>query len=194
MINIVLLSYKEYFLEQYVYIGLLYILTAMWKDINVFFQQYPKQQIVAQKMLEYGLCIKEDNLYCGPIELSDSKVARALDIDRRAIKATIETIQRHPKLLKIFTQLKPTCHLRDMAREMGWDVLEIIPHNASQPGILAQIATIISEENISIRQAIVDDFEIREEPRLYVITETRIPSHIIPKIKDITSVKSVTLS
>jgi len=81
-----------------------------------------------------------------------------------------------------------------MAREMGWDVLKIIPHNASQPGIIDQVATIISEENISIRQAIVDDYEINEEPSLYVITETRIPSHIIQKIKVITSIKLVILS
>ena len=166
----------------------------MWKDIAHFFEQYPKQKKVAQKMLEYGLSIKNGNLYCGLIELSDTKVARSLDIDRRAVKATIETIKKHAKLQKIFTKLKPTCHLRDMAHEMGWDVIEIIPTNASQPGILAKVASIISEENISIRQAIVDDFEINEEPRLFVITEKRIPPHIIPKIKDIDSVKSVIFS
>jgi len=166
----------------------------MWKDISSYFEAYPKQKKIAQKMLEYGLSIKDQNLYCGPIELSDSKIARALELDRRAVKATIDTIQKHTKLVKIFSQLKPTCHLRDMAHTMGWDVLEIIPNNASEPGILAQVATIIAEENISIRQAIVDDFEINEEPRLFVITEKRIPPHIIPKIKDISSVKSVIFS
>jgi uncharacterized protein len=166
----------------------------MWKDILPYFEPYPKQKLIAQKMLEYGLSIKNDHLYCGSIELSDSKIARAIHLDRRAVKTTIETIQKHPKLMKIFSQLKPTCHLRDMAHEMGWDVLEIIPTNASSPGILAQVATIIAEENISIRQAIVDDFEINEEPRLFVITEQPIPPQIIPKIKNIKTVKSVIFS
>ncbi len=169
-------------------------LPTMWKDITHYFDPYPKQKKIAQKMLEYGLHLHNNSIYCGPIELSDSKIARGLDLDRRAIKATIETITKHEKLMKIFTQLKPTCHLRDMAQELGWDVLEIIPTTASQPGILAKVATIISQENISIRQAIVDDFEINEEPRLFVITEQRIPPRLIPKIKAIPSVKSVIFS
>lgn len=166
----------------------------MWKDITHYFDAYPKQKKIAQKMLEYGLSIKDESIYCGIIELSDSKFARALHIDRRAVKATIHTIKKHEKLIKIFSELQPTCHLRDMAHQLGWDVIEIIPKNASQPGILAQVASIIAQEGISIRQAIVDDFEINEEPRLFVITETRIPARIIPKIKDIESVKAVIFS
>jgi len=166
----------------------------MWKEITHYFDDYPKQKKIAQKMLEYGLHLHNNSIYCGPIELSDSKIARGLNLDRRAVKATIETIKKHEKLTKIFTQLRPTCHLRDMAQELGWDVLEIIPNAASQPGILAQVASIIAEENISIRQAIVDDFEINEEPRLFVITEEKIPAHLIPKIKALALVKSVIFS
>jgi len=166
----------------------------MWKYIASYFDTYPKQKRIAQKMLEYGLSIKNDHMYCGPIELSDSKIARALSTDRRAIKATINTINKQEKLKKIFSKLRPTCHLKDMASEMGWDVIEIIPTNASQPGILARVAQIIADEHINIRQAIVDDIEITEEPHLFVVTETRIPPGIIPKIKDIPTVKTVLFS
>jgi predicted regulator of amino acid metabolism with ACT domain len=166
----------------------------MWNYIAHYFDNYPKQKRIAQKMLEYGLSIKNDHIYCGSIELSDSKIARALSTDRRAIKATITTISKEEKLKKIFSKLRPTCHLKDMASEMGWDVLEIIPTNASQPGILAQVSQIIADEQINIRQAIVDDIEITEEPHLFVVTETRIPPRIIPKIKDIPTVKAVLLS
>ena len=166
----------------------------MWKYIASYFDTYPKQKRIAQKMLEYGLSIKNDHMYCGPIELSDSKIARALSTDRRAIKATINTINKQEKLKKIFSKLLPTCHLKDMASEMGWDVIEIIPTNASQPGILARVAQIIADEHINIRQAIVDDIEITEEPHLFVVTETRIPPGIIPKIKDIPTVKTVLFS
>lgn len=166
----------------------------MWHDISFYFDQFPKRKKVAQKMLELGLRVHNHNVYCGSIELSDSKIARALSLDRRAVKATIETINNEPKLVKIFSKLKPTCHLRDMAGEMGWDVIEIIPKNASEPGILAKVATIIAEEGISIRQAIVDDFEMNEEPHLFVVIEKRIPPQIIPKIKNISSVKSVIFS
>jgi uncharacterized protein len=166
----------------------------MWNYIASYFKQYPKQKKIAQKMLEHGLSIKNNHITCGSIALSDTKIARALTVDRRAIKATINTINKHQKLKNIFSKLRPTCHLKNMAPEMGWDVLEIIPTNASQPGILAQIATIIADENINIRQAIVDDIEITEEPHLFVVTETKIPPEIIPKIRNIPSVKSVLLS
>lgn len=166
----------------------------MWNYIATYFKDYPKQKKIAQKMLEYGLSIQNNHITCGPIELSDTKIARAFNLDRRAIKATIRTIKKHKKLYNIFSKLKPTCHLKDMAPEMEWDVLEIIPTNASQPGILAQIAQIIADENINIRQAIVDDIEITEEPHLFVVTETKIPPEIIPKIRNILSVKSVLLS
>ena len=49
-------------------------------------------------MLEYGLSIKDDHLYCGQIELSDTKVARAIHVDRRAVKATIATIKEREKI------------------------------------------------------------------------------------------------
>lgn len=167
---------------------------SMWDYIAPYFKEYPKQKKIAQKMLEYGLSIKNNHITCGTIALSDSKIARALNVDRRAIKATIHTIKNHQKLNNIFRKLKPTCHLKDMASEMEWDVLEIIPTDASQPGILAQVASIIAKENINIRQAIVDDIEITEEPHLFVVTETKIPPELIPKIRNIPTVKTVLLS
>ena len=166
----------------------------MWNYIRSTFEEYPKQKKIAQKMLEYGLSIKEGHLYCGQIELSDAKVARAIHVDRRAVKATITTIEKQGKIKNIFSKLKPTCHLKDMASEMGWDTLEIIPKDANQPGILAQVATIIANANINIRQAIVDDIEITREPHLFVVIDTHIPPDIIPKIRDIPSVKSVLIS
>jgi uncharacterized protein len=163
----------------------------MWKQLAPFFDAYPIRMKIAQKMLEYGLRTSQGKVYCGPIELSDSKMARAFDVDCRAIAATIETIQKHPELSKIFEKLQPTAHLREVAAVMNWGVVEIIPEDPSTPGILAEVATLIAKENISIRQAISDDFELTEEPRLYVITEGTIPAHLIPKIRHAKGVKAV---
>jgi len=163
----------------------------MWNQIAQYFDNYPKQKIIAQKMLEYGLKIQNQKIYCGPIELSDSKIARALDTDRRAITATIQTIEQHPELKKIFSQLLPTCHLKNVAPAMNWGVIEIIPIDPSIPGILAEVATIIAQHNISIRQAISDDFEFSEEPRLFIVTETQVPGILIPVIRNAKGVKAV---
>jgi predicted regulator of amino acid metabolism with ACT domain len=163
----------------------------MWKDLSKYFKNYPKRKIIAQKMLEYGLKIKDNKLYCGEIELSDSKIAKAFDTDRRAIAVTIKTILNTPQLAEIFSKLRPTCHLKDVASDLKWGVIEIIPNDPSLPGILAEVASIISINNISIRQAIVDDFEFTEEPRLFIITEEQIPSELIPKIRNAKGVKGL---
>ena len=163
----------------------------MWKNISKYFSNYPKRKKIALKMLEYGLKVKNNKIHCGEIEISDSKIARALDTDRRAISKTIETILAEDSLKEIFSKLKPTCHLKDAAPDMKWGVIEIIPTDPSKSGILADVSKIIANEKISIRQAIVDDFEISDEPRLYVITEKAIPSSLITKIKKVSGVKAI---
>ncbi len=163
----------------------------MWKQFVRYFNEYPKQRIVAQKMLEYGLRVQGNKIYCGNIELSDSKIARALDTDRRAIAATIKTIHHHSELQKVFSQLRPTCHLRDVATAMQWGVIEIIPKDPSMPGILTAVTAIIAQNNVSVRQAIVDDFELSDEPRLFIVTEKQIPGTLIPKIRKAKGVKAV---
>ena len=163
----------------------------MWKLIEQHFKEYPSQEIIAKKMLSYGLKIHHGTFYCGDIALSASKIARALRVDRRAVTATIQTIENNPDLLTIFSNLLPTCHLKEVAPHMHWGVIEIIPTDPSTPGILAEVATIIAKHNISIRQAIGDDFEFSEEPRLFIITEKQIPGEVIPQIRQAKGVKAV---
>ena len=163
----------------------------MWRQIAKHFSKYPKRRRLAQKLLEYGLKISNNKMYCGEIELTDSKIARAFDVDRRIINSTIQTITGKKELQKVFSQLKPTCHLKDVAPEMNWGVIEIIPEDPSTPGILADVANVVADAKISIRQAIVDDFELSEEPKLFIITEKHVPGILIPKIRKIKGVKAV---
>ena len=165
----------------------------MWRKISVYFNHYPKRKKIAQKLLEYGLKIDNNKIYCKDIELSDSKIARAFQVDRRIITSTIELINENKELKKLFSRLEPTCHLKDVAPSMNWGVIEIIPDDPSQPGILAQVATVVADAKISIRQAIVDDFEITDEPRLFIVTEKQLPGSLIPKIRQIKGVKAVVI-
>ena len=52
-----------------------------------------------------------------------------------------------------------------------------------QTGILARVSTLISNEGISIRQAITEDPELSDEATLTIICEEEIPAKLIPKIK-----------
>ena len=163
----------------------------MWKKIAKYFDKYPKRKKLAQKLIEYGLSVKEGKIFCGKIELSDSKIARAFKIDRRIINATIKTIVDKKDLERIYARLKPTCHLKEVAEVMNWSVIEIIPEDPSMPGIIAGVTKILADGNISVRQAIVDDFELSEEPRLFIVMEQSIPGRFIPQIRDMKGVKAV---
>jgi len=165
----------------------------MWRQIAKYFNAYPKRRKLAQKLIEYGLRVKDNKIYCGEIELSDSKIARALDIDRRIIISTIKSIEKKEVLKKVFSKLRPTCHLKDVASGMRWGVIEIIPEDPSMPGLLAKVATVVAEAKISVRQAIVDDFELSEEPRLFIVVERQVPGSLIPKIRSIRGVKAVVI-
>lgn len=142
-------------------------------------------------LLELGLRVDSGDIYCGEIKLADSAIGRAAGVDRRIVRATVETIQDSEELMSVFGRLRPTALLRDVAPVMGWSAIEIVPVNAQIPGIIAEVTGVIAKAGISIRQAIVSDPELSSEPRLYVITGSAVPPELIPDIKACRGVKSV---
>lgn len=166
----------------------------MWDLLTRYFQRYPAQSRVAQTLLMQGLSVREDGVYSGDVAISDTALARACQVDRRIISATVETIRREPELQKVYSRLRPTGLLKDVAPHLRWGVIEIVPSDAREPGILAHVAQVIARRGISIRQAIVDDPDLTEEPRLYVITESPVPLDVIAEIRDGRGIKSVVIS
>jgi len=165
----------------------------MWAKLRFFFERFPAQEKVAQLMVVHGLRIHDGRVYAGPIELSDTAMARAAGVDRRVVTATTRTIAKHPELLRFFERLTPVSHLREVAPLMGWGAIDIIPSSAGRAGILASVASVISEAGISIRQVIVDDPEISDDPRAFIVTEQPVPERLLPRIKAVEGVKSVVL-
>lgn len=166
----------------------------MWDLLTRYFQRFPAQSRVAQTLLAQGLSVREDGVYSGDIAISDTALARACHVDRRIIAATVETIRREPELQRVYSRLAPTCLLKDAAPVLKWGVIEIVPSDAREPGILAHVAAVIAKRGISIRQAIVDDPDLSETPRLYVITEGQVPLDLIADIRDGRGIKSVVIS
>ncbi len=163
----------------------------MWRQLAKYFNKYPSRKKLAQKLLEYGLRVQDNKIFCGEIQFSDSKIARAFNVDRRIITSIIKTILEKNELKKVYARLEPTCYLINVAQNMKWGVIEIIPEDPSMPGILAEIAKIVADAKLSIRQAVVDDFELSKEPRLFIVIEKHIPGILIPKIRKVTGVKAV---
>jgi len=72
-------------------------------------------------------------------------------------------------------------------------VVEITPEDPKIVGILANAASIIAEEGISIRQALTDDPELSPEPKLTLIADRKIPGSMIPKFLKVKGVAKVSV-
>jgi predicted regulator of amino acid metabolism with ACT domain len=144
-------------------------------------------------LLDQGLRVHGGRIYSGEIEIGDVALGKAAGVDRRIVKAAVETIETSPELMRVFSKLRPTSFLKDVAVEMGWSAIEIIPSNASTPGIIADVTGIIATSGINIRQIIVSDPDLSTEPRLFIITESMVPPELIPRLKNCRGVKTIIL-
>jgi predicted regulator of amino acid metabolism with ACT domain len=151
----------------------------MWRQISDRLKDYPGKQKVARALVEYGLSIRDGTkIFCGGIELSDVKIARYLDVDRRTVRDTALLIASDPLMKSVFERLKPAGpFLADVAKFLGYSVIEIYADSHSI-GIVAQASALIAQDNIAIRQAVADDPDLTPEPKLTLVVE-REPSGIV---------------
>ncbi len=164
----------------------------MWEVVEPQFSRLPAQGKVAMNMINIGLSVRDGKVFCGPMEMSVSAMARALKVDRRIITNTVKTIESDPKLQSIFEALEPTCSLRRVAPVMGWTVVEIHLADSNQPGLLGRIASELGRVGVSIRQAVGEDPQY-SEGRLYIIAESEIPAEAVISIRKIPGVIKVIL-
>lgn len=166
----------------------------MWNELEKYFAKYPAQLKVAQLLLEKGFQVREDGkVVLGNIEVPHTQIAKEIEVDRRVIDITTARILANPKLKRVFTNLKSIAFLRDVAHEIGLGVIVISAHDPKQPGILAKVATKISENKISIRQAISDDPYLTHDPKLTIITDTPVPGELVAELSKIPGIKTVTI-
>lgn len=167
------------------------IKAQMWQVLIDHFRRYPAQERVVRLLIQNGLRIMDGKIHAGDVEIADTAVARAANVDRRIVRSTVETIMENHALNVVFTRFQPTLHQKDVATQMGCGVIEIIPDNANSHGILAGVSRVIADARISIRQAIVEDPDFNEEPKLFVVTEAAVPGSLIPILQGVDGVRGV---
>jgi len=166
----------------------------LWEKVSEYLKDYPERLLVARVLVENGLNIKNAKVYCNDIEIPIVKVARVANVDRRTVVETLRMIRKNDELRLIFTHMRSAgISLREIARPLNLGVVEITPEDPKIVGILANAASIIAEEGISIRQALTDDPELSPEPKLTLIADRKIPGSIIPKFLKVKGVAKVSV-
>lgn len=166
----------------------------MWKKVSHKFEKYPARMNVARKIVELGLRVdKKGKIFCKDVEITDVALSRAVGVDRRTIKSTVDVILKDHELAEIFENILPAgTLLKNVASILDFGIVEI-EAEADNPGILSQASCLISSEGISIRQAHAGDPELEENPRLTIITEKPIPGKLLRKFLEIENVKRVSI-
>jgi len=160
-------------------------------DLDKAFSRRSGQRSVAEFLIRNGFRVSEDGcLYAGSVKLSDSRVAQVVGVDRRLIRATVGVILGDDRLKRIFTKLGSTPSLGDVAPELGFGAIEIIPTDAAGRGIVASVAGIIAGAGIVIRQIITDD-PMFSNAEMTVVTEKPLPRELIDDLLKVKGVKKV---
>lgn len=161
----------------------------MWESVKHKFEKYPARMSVAGKMIDLGLRVGKDHkIYCGNLKISDLALAKVANVDRKAIKSTVDFILDDEDLANIFENILPAgTLLKNIAKNLGLGVIEIEVGDENI-GILAAASDLISKEGISIRQAYASDIQLEETPTLTIITEDTISGDLI---KDFLKIKGV---
>jgi len=169
----------------------------MWDYINKVFENYPAEKKVIQKMVKIGISVRvlydEPKLFCDAIEIKPNSMARAFKVDRRVIVNMVDKIINDNMLYDFFSNLEPISNFENSGSKMGFGVIEIIPVDATMPGILAGVMKVLADNGISVRQFVADDPELADNPRAVIVTTHSVDGDILSRIKEVKGVKAVLL-
>ena len=165
----------------------------MWSKLVEKFEKYPSQIVVAKEFLRLGIAVKDGKAYCGEIELVPTKIAEALGVDRKVVVMAIQNIESDEELKKVYSSLKPVANIAEVARILGFGVLEVYA-DSRKVGIVAAISSILARENISIRYMLAEDPDLSVESKLVIVTETKIPGRLVDEFLKVDGVKKIVIS
>ena len=155
------------------------------------FKNLPSQEQVASLMLGLGISVRDGDAYCGPIVQTDTGIARAIGVDRRVVRSTINHIMEVPELLALFSKVESMLLLAEAAKEIGCSAVEIVPVDARVPGLMARILVVLSDAGINVRQAVVSDPQNITGSHLIIVADGQIPGDIMTQIRNCNGVASV---
>lgn len=167
----------------------------MFDEIMEKFEGSPSQQAVIRLLLERGFSVNDQGrVVSGTIEIPNTQIAREIDVDRRVIDSTTEAILSDTELRRIFQNISHFPSLMDLAPVLDLSVLTLEVTAADESGILADVTRVIADADISIRQAVSEDPEFTDDPRLYIITDEPLPGGVIEQIRSLSFVRKLELS
>lgn len=166
----------------------------MFDEIMEKFAGSPSQQAVVRLLLERGFSVNDEGrVVSGGIEIPNTQVAEEVGVDRRVVDSTTDALLSDDELRPIFHNISAVPSLKDLAPVLDLSVLTVEVGDAEQSGIVGAVTGAIADHDISIRQAISEDPEFTDEPRLSIITDEPLPGEVLTDIRELPFVRKLEL-
>jgi len=164
----------------------------VWPNIK---KQFPRQFVrpdVVRKMIECGMRVSEDyKLYVDDVEQDYSAVARAVGVDRRVVKQTVEQIHGNRYLYSIFSKTTPLgTSLASVVSQLGYSAV-VIEADPRSPGVMASVAEILSRHGMVVRQALADDPDMVADAKMTLVVEGQLTGRAIEELHGLKMVRSL---
>ena len=164
----------------------------MWPRIRAEFERQVVRPAVVRKMIECGMRVSDDlKLYVGDVEVDYLAVSRAVGVDRRVVKQTAEQIRDTPYLYSIFSRTKPLgTSLVDLVSLLGYTAV-VVEADPKSPGVMAEVAEILSRHAMVVRQAVAEDPEMVPDAKMTLVIEGQLTGQAMEELNGLKVVKSI---
>ena len=164
----------------------------MWPNVRKQFERQVVRPDIVKKMIECGMRVSEDEkIYVDGVEVDYSAVARAVDVDRRVVKQTVQQIRRNRYLYSLFSKTKPLgTSLVDLVRELGYTAI-VIEADPTSPGVMAGVAEILSRHGMVVRQAVAEDPKMVPDAKMTLVVEGQLTGQAMEEMHGLKVVRSI---
>lgn len=151
----------------------------MWPSIRRKFSRQVVRADIVKKMIECGIRVGEgDRLFVGDVEVDYTAMARAVSVDRRVVKQTVNQIRGDAYLNGIFSEIAPFgSSLVNVVSKVGYSAI-VIESDPKKAGVMAAVAEVLAKHNLVIRQALADDPDMIPDARMTLVVEGPVGSAI----------------
>jgi uncharacterized protein len=164
----------------------------MWPNIRRQFERQVVRPEIVRKMIECGMRVSDDEkIYVDDVEVDYTAVARAVDVDRRVVKQTVQQIRRNRYLYSLFSMTKPLgTSLVSLVSQLGYTAI-VIEADPKSPGVMAMVAEILSRHGMVVRQAVAEDPEMVPDAKMTLVVEGQLTGLAMEELNGLGVVRSL---
>ena len=163
----------------------------MWSEVSERYASEPAKQEVIKFILERGYSVDEElGIHSDGIKLQNSEIAVAIGVDRRTVNKTVESILDDDEIRTVFENLTSIPFLREAAPVLDLHVIEVQVSDAEETGLLSKLSQVFADNDVLVRQAIVEDPYFSDQPTFIAIIEN-FENELITDLKTMDFVETV---